>query len=186
MAPITMASLITPGRIIPSLQSRDVTHVINQMAHVAAKEASLDPYAVQQAVVARGEHSTFGFGRGVAIPHAILPGLKQPIGIFARLWPAQDFGSADGTPSDLAFLLLSPAGDDSSHLRALACVVRRLRDREIAECLRSADDADALYALLIGNAWRKSDDKTETGHSATQPASDLTNEARCTNFNILC
>ena len=186
MAPITMASLITPRRIIPSLRSRDAKHVIGQMAHVAAEEASLNPYAVQQAVVARGEHSTFGFGRGVAIPHAVLSGLKQPMGVFARLWPAQDFGAADGMPSDLAFLLLSPDGDDSTHLRMLACVVRRLRDREIAECLRSADDAETLYVLLTSDAWRERDDKPETGHSATQPASDLTNRAMCTSFNVLC
>jgi PTS system nitrogen regulatory IIA component len=186
MAPITMASLITPGRIIPSLRSRDAKHVIGQLAHVAAEEASLKPCAVQHAVVARGEHSTFGFGQGVAIPHAVLCGLTEPIGVFARLWPAQDFGAVDDGPSDLAFLLLSPDNDDSTHLRMLACVVRRLRNREIAECLRSADDAETLYVLLTSDVWRERDDKPETGHSATQPDSDLTNRAMCTSFNVLC
>ena len=186
MAPVTMASLITPGRIIPSLRSRDAKHVITQMSHVAAETASLKPYAVLQAVVARGEHSTFGFGRGIAIPHAPVSGLKQPLGIFARLWPAHDFGAADGLPSHLAFLLLSSNGDDSTHLRALACVVRRLRDPEVAECLRSADDAEALYAVLTSDAWREPDDEPESGHSATPRVGDLTNGAMCTTLNVLC
>jgi PTS system nitrogen regulatory IIA component len=156
--------------------------VISHLSHVAAEEVSLNPCTVQQAVAARGEHSTFGFGRGIAIPHAPLSGLKQPVGFFTRVWPAQDFGAADGLLSDLAFLLLSPEGDDSTHLRALACVVRRLRDPEVAECLRSADDAEALYTLLTSDAWRE----PESGHSATPQANDLTNEATCTTLNVSC
>jgi len=186
MAPVTMASLITPTRIIPSLRSHDAKHVIRQMSHVGAAQACLSPYAVQQAVFERGEHSTFGFGRGVAIPHAMIPGLTQPLGIFACLWPAQDFDAADGLLSDLAFLLLSPDGDASTHLRALACVVRRLRDPEVAECLRSADDAEALYTVLTSDAWREPDDEPESGHSATPGAGDLTNGAMCTTLNVLC
>jgi nitrogen PTS system EIIA component len=177
-----MASLIMPRRIIPSLRSRNAKHVITQMSFVAAQKAPLDRFAVHKAVVDRAERSTFGFGRGIAIPHALLSGLKQPLGFFARLWPAQDFGAADGMPSDLVFLLLSPEGDDPTHLRALACVVRRLRDPEVAECLRSADDAEALYTLLTSDAWRK----PESGHSATPPAGNLTNGAMCTTLNVLC
>jgi len=181
-----MASLITPTGIIPSLRSHDAKHVIRQMSHVGAAQACLNPCAVQQAVVDRGEHSTFGFGRGVAIPHATIPGLTQPLGVFARLWPAQDFDAGDGLLSDLAFLLLSPDGDASTHLRALACVVRRLRDSEVAECLRSAGDIEALYTVLTSDAWREPDDEPESGHSATPGAGDLTNGAMCTTFNVLC
>jgi PTS system nitrogen regulatory IIA component len=177
-----MASLITPRRIIPSLRSRNAKHVIAQMSSVAAQKASLDRFAVHKAVVDRAQHSTFGFGRGIAIPHAVLSGLRQPLGVFARLRPAQDFAAVDGMPSDLAFLLLSPDGDDPTRLRALACVVRRLRDPEVAECLRSADDAEALYTLLTCDAWRE----PESGHSATPPAGNLTNGAMCTTLNALC
>ena len=46
------------------------------------------------------------------------------------------------------FLLLIPeqAGDD--HLAALACVSRRLRDREIADGLRAAKTGAELYDVL--------------------------------------
>jgi PTS system nitrogen regulatory IIA component len=107
--------------------------------------------------VDRGESSSFGFGRGVAIPHAAIPGLEQPIGVFACLKPAQTFGTADERPADLVFLLLSPHGDDPTHLRVLARVARRLRDREIAARLRSANDADAIHVVLTSDTWRGAD-----------------------------
>ncbi|MGO4572714.1 PTS sugar transporter subunit IIA [Microvirga sp. 2TAF3] len=153
MAPTMMASLISPTRVVPRLRTRDVRHVVDGLTHIIA--AGLDHGAVCRAVVERGEASTFGFGRGVAIPHAAIPGLDRPIGAFARLHPPQDFGAADDIPADLVCLLLSPDGDDPTHLRTLACVARRLRDRDVAARLRSAKDAEAIHAVLTSDAWRE-------------------------------
>jgi PTS system nitrogen regulatory IIA component len=122
----------------------------------------------------------------VAIPHAAIPGLERPVGVFACLKSAQDFGAADDVLADLAFLLLSPDGDDPTHLRALARVARRLRDRDVAARLRSATDAEAIHIVLTSDAWREPEDEPEAGHSATPPAGDLTNGARYTSLGTSC
>jgi len=181
-----MASLIPPARVIPRLRAGDVRHAVDELTRLAAAEISLDHGMVRQAVLDRGESSTFGFGRGVAIPHAAIPNLERPVGVFACLKPAQDFGAADDVPADLVFLLLSPDGDDATHLRALACVARRLRDREVAVRLRSAKDAEAIHVVLTSDAWREPEDEPETGHSATPPNGDLTNEAIDTSLGASC
>jgi nitrogen PTS system EIIA component len=175
MAPTMMASLITPARVISRLCSRDVRHVSDELTGIAADSAALDHEVVLDAVLERGKTSCFGFGRGVAIPHAAIPGLVQPVGVFARLRPAQDFGAADDIPADLVFLLLSPGGDDPTHLRALACVARRLRDREVAERLRSAKHAEVIHIVLTSDTWREPGEEPETGHSATPHSCGLTN-----------
>lgn len=186
MAPTMMASLISPARVVPRLRARDVRQVVGELVRLATAEAALDCDVVSRAVLERGEASTFGFGRGVAIPHAAIPGLDQPIGAFARLKPAQDFGATDNIPADLVFLLLSPDGDDPTHLRALACVARRLRDREVAARLRSAKHAEAIHVVLTSDAWREPDDEPDPGHSATMPVGDLTNGAICTSLEASC
>ncbi|MEZ0170977.1 PTS sugar transporter subunit IIA [Microvirga sp. TS319] len=149
-----MASLISPACVISRLRTRDVPHAVDALARVAAAKTDLGCDAIRRAVLEQWGASTFGFGRGVAIPHASLPGLARPVGIFARLNPGHDFGAADGILADLMFLLLSPDGKESTHLRALACVARRLRDREVAMRLRSATDAEALHIVLTSDAWR--------------------------------
>ncbi|WP_414470786.1 PTS sugar transporter subunit IIA [Microvirga sp. M2] len=149
-----MASLISPACVMPRLRARDVPHAVDALARVAAAKTGLDGNAIGRAVLEQWGVSTFGFGRGVAIPHASIPGLARPVGIFARLNPGHDFGASDGIPADLMFLLLSPDGDESTHLRALACVARRLRDREVATRLRSATDAEAIHVVLTSDAWR--------------------------------
>jgi PTS system nitrogen regulatory IIA component len=184
-----MASLITPARIIPLLRARDVRHVVDETARLAAVQICLDHHRLRQAVLDRGRTSTFGFGRGVAIPHASIPGLEHPMGVFARLCPAQDFGAADEMPADLMCLLLSPGSDDSAHLRGLACVVRRLRDPEVAARLRSARSAEAIHVVLTSDAWRVlEDDSTmrDAEDPAAAPYRDLTNEAMYTRLKALC
>ncbi|SCY57825.1 PTS sugar transporter subunit IIA [Microvirga guangxiensis] len=186
MASTMMTTLISPARVVSRLHARDVQQIIGELVRLASTEVSLDCDAVCRAVLERGDASTFGFGRGIAIPHAATRGIDQPIGAFARLKPAQDFGAADDIPADLVFLLLSPDGDDPTHLRALACVARRLRDREVAARLRSAKDAEAIHVVLTSDAWREPDDEPEPGHSATRLVNDLTNGAMCTSLGALC
>jgi PTS system nitrogen regulatory IIA component len=172
-----LASLITPGRVIPHLRAHDIRHVVDAMIRAAAAEASLDRETVLRAVMDRAASSSFGFERGVAIPHARIPGLEYPVGVFARLEPAQDFGASDDIAADLVFLLLSPDGDDPTHLRALACVVRRLRDHEVAARLRSAKDAQAIHVVLTSDTWRGAAEPPPHAGNASAGVSgrDLTN-----------
>ena len=54
----------------------------------------------------------------------------------------------DDLPVDLVFVLLSPEEAGPDHLKALARVSRRLRDRPFLAKLRGVGSRDALYALL--------------------------------------
>lgn len=150
-------SLITPACVIPRLLAQDAKQAIRYMADVASDRLLLDRNELQYAILTRADISSFGFGRGIAVPHISVSRLQQPSGFFARLLPAHDFGASDALPVNLVFLLLSSEAADTTHLRSLACVVRRLRDREVAARLRKADSAEAIYALLTGDTWRSAD-----------------------------
>jgi PTS system nitrogen regulatory IIA component len=157
MPKISMASLVTPARVIPTLRTQDTRQVMHEMARIAAGTARLDHAGVVRAIASRSDQMSFAFGRGVAVPHALIEGLVAPIGVFARLEPAHDFGATDGRPADLALLLLSPLKNEAAHLGALACVVRRLRDRDVAARLRSAAGSDAIHIVLTSDVWREAE-----------------------------
>jgi PTS system nitrogen regulatory IIA component len=152
-----ISSLITPACVIPRLLAQNTKQAIQYMADVASDSLLVGRDELQYAMLTRAEISSFGFGQGIAVPHVSVARLQQPSGFFARLLPAHDFGASDALPVDLVFLLLSPEGADTTHLRSLACVVRRLRDREVAARLRKADSAEAIYAILTSNTWRSAD-----------------------------
>jgi PTS system nitrogen regulatory IIA component len=149
-----MADLVTAGTVIPRLCASGRRHALRELGRIAAKFASLDPDRVLAALPAGEGSTSFGLEWGVAIPHAMVDGLCAPVGVFARLELPVDFGAAGGEPADLVFLLLGPAGEGGTMLRALSCVARRLRDREVRARLRSAGSAEALYAVLVSDIWR--------------------------------
>ncbi|MGH7091221.1 MAG: PTS sugar transporter subunit IIA, partial [Stellaceae bacterium] len=87
-------------------------------------------------------------GMGVAVPHGKLGAIERPFAIFARLERPILFEAIDDQPVDLVMALLTPQDAGADHLKALALVSRRLRDRAFCEKLRGTDSAEALYALL--------------------------------------
>ncbi len=115
---------------------------------------SLDAKLIVERLAERERLSSTGFGGGVAIPHGKIDGLDHVVGVFARLANPIDFNSIDDMPVDLVFLLLSPPDAGVEHLKALARVSRRLRDRGFVAKLRGAGSDDALYALFASGESR--------------------------------
>ncbi len=124
------------------------TAILALLAERFAEVYRLDTNVVLERIEDRERLGSTGFGRGVAIPHARIPGLKRPVAVLIKLAEPVDFNAADGMPVDLVFGLLSPENSGVAHLHALAAISRLMREERIHEALVEAPDAEALYALL--------------------------------------
>ena len=145
-----IAELLGPDAVAADVAVANKRGLFLALAAVAATAWDLDAKLVAERLAAREKLGTTGFGGGIAVPHAKVEGLNQVRGVFARLTRPIDFAAVDDLPVDLVFVLLSPPDAGAEHLRALARVSRRLRDRLLADKLRGAGSPDALYALLTG------------------------------------
>lgn len=121
---------------------------------LAASALGLDASEVTEALLERERLGSTAFGRGMALPHARIPGLSGVRGLFVQFSRAVDFDAVDALPVDLAFVLLSPADAGADHLKALAQVSRFLRDDGVVARLRGARTSEALYAILAGEEAR--------------------------------
>jgi len=161
-----IADFIAPNRVIPTLPGTSKHSVLKELARIGAKALQLDPGTVLDALLERQDSTTIGLGRGIAIPHATIEGIDAPVGFLARLRPAVDFGAVDGIPADLVVMILAPESDPRMLLRALSCTARRLREGDVAAHLRSARDAEALYAVLASDVWSNPDASEEEMRSS--------------------
>ena len=143
--------MLPPENIFLGLRPRSKPALLTDLASRAAAALGRDAAAIAAALLARESLGTTGFGAGLAIPHARLPGLPAPAGFLARLSRPIDYAAIDGQPVDLVFLLLTPEGDTQSHLATLAAITRRLRTPDIVAALRAAPTPQALQAALLGN-----------------------------------
>lgn len=149
-----LSDLLAPDSIVSTLSVPNKKALFQQLAAIAAKKVTLEPRMIVERVAERERLGSTGFGGGVAIPHGKIEGLGQVIGLFARLAAPIDFNAIDDMPVDLVFLLLSPPDAGVEHLKALARVSRRLRDRSFVAKLRGAGSNDALYALFASGEAR--------------------------------
>lgn len=122
--------------------------ILDALASRFAGVYGLDPVLVLERIEERERLGSTGFGRGVAIPHARIPGLNRPVAVFFRLAAPIAFDSADGMPVEMIFGLLSPEAAGAAHLHALAAISRMMRDERMHEALAEAPGSEALYGLI--------------------------------------
>jgi PTS system nitrogen regulatory IIA component len=146
--------MLRPDAVQTGVIAKNKKAVFQHLATVASEILDADPKMIADRLAAREKLGSTGFGGGVAIPHAKLEGLAQVTGVFARLAEPVDFQAVDDLPVDLVFMLLSPNDAGAVHLKALARVSRRLRDKAFLEKLRGGGSPDAVYALFTADEVR--------------------------------
>lgn len=133
-------------RIKIDVEASSKKRVLQKIADLCA-----DPMMTQDwflALVEREKLGSTGLGHGVALPHARMNGLAEPMACFIQLETPVDFDSPDGEPVDLIFGLFVPEKSNDTHLQILASVAERLNSESLRQQLREANHPDLVYALL--------------------------------------
>jgi nitrogen PTS system EIIA component len=143
-----LSALLQGGVIIPLFDATNRKQAILALCDALSEATGISPQAIEDAVMERERLGSTGVGEGVAIPHARLAGLDQPVGGFLRLLHGVDFESIDERPCDLVFMLLAPDGSGAEHLRALAQVSRVFRQSPVRDALRRAKSVDDVRAVI--------------------------------------
>lgn len=149
-----LGDLIVPELIVVGLPAASKKALFTQLGALVAPVLGVDARVVADALALREKDGSTGFGNGVAVPHARIPGLRRiAIGV-ARLTQPLDFDAVDDVAVDVVVVMLTPPQAGAEHLKALARVARRVRDRGLLAKLRGAASPDAIYALLVADETR--------------------------------
>jgi PTS system nitrogen regulatory IIA component len=140
-----LARLLPPERIEPALKAVSKEEVLRALAKRLAPACASTADDVEAALAGREALGSTGVGCGVALPHARLDGLAEPVAVFARLERPIDFAAVDERPVSLVCAMLLP----SNELKALAAMSRRLRQDGVLARLRAARDRDELQRALV-------------------------------------
>ncbi len=141
--------LITPERIRCESGVASKEQVLQRTGElIEASEHSLDAEEVSSRLMARERLGSTGLGHGVALPHARISGLGQPLGALLRLDEGIDFEAFDKAPVDLLFALVVPEHFTDEHLQILATLAEMFSDSVLCERLRRASDRSELLNAL--------------------------------------
>ena len=110
--------------------------------------ATVDRSAMLEALERRESKMSTGIKKGLAIPHATIPGLPRFTGVLGISKKGIDYGSLDGFPVYIVFLLLSPPEDSEAHLQALKRIAMLMDDDESISSLQKSVSPAQAYSIL--------------------------------------
>jgi nitrogen PTS system EIIA component len=146
---MTLADIIDARAILANVKSQSKKQLLQDLAQAMAPVAGIEQRKIFETLNTREKLGSTGLGQGIAIPHGRVNGLERVSGMFAHLAQPLDFGSIDGEPVDLVFVLLAPEHDGADHLTALARISRLMRQPQTVAKLRGTQSPEALYAILM-------------------------------------
>ena len=144
----------------------DKAEAIEQLIALHAACGNLnDAAAYREGILAREAMGTTAIGMEIAIPHAKSEAVKAPA-LTAMTAPAGvDYGSPDGMPAKLLFMIAAtPDGD--VHMEVLARMMQLLMDMDLTEKLKNAQSPEEFLALIDAAETEKFPDEVK---AATAP-----------------
>lgn len=145
---IVTTGRITADDVVLDLSVSSKRALLQALAAEAARRLGRPEQEILEALQAREALGSTGLGRGVALPHAQLPGDAAPLMLFARLAKPIDYEARDDEPVDLAILVLWPEAEKEGFLPALSDTCRAVREPASLRRLRMAGSAEEVAGVL--------------------------------------
>lgn len=139
-----ISHLLPQENIVLDLEVSSKKRVFEHAGLVFENNQGIARSAVFDSLFSREKLGSTGLGRGIAIPHGRIKGLKEACGAFIRLTTPIPFDSPDGEPVSLLFVLLVPEQATEQHLQILSELAERFSDRSCREALSLATDAETV------------------------------------------
>ncbi len=124
-----------------------IVSIVRSLAQKSAIDSQHEDTIVAE-LRRREQESTSAIGHSLAVPHAYLDCISEPLIAIARLKHGINVGEPDGTPLQFVFLLLGPASATASHLDELADIARLMSDDEFHYLALEARDSGELRRAI--------------------------------------
>ncbi len=146
--PRRFVDYLQPQGFVNHLEATDRWQAIRDLAQMTAPLVDLDPGVVANAVLDREKLMATGIGKGVAVPHARLEGVLEPVITVGLSSAGLDFDAPDATPARIVCLILTPVQDDGAQLEILADIAATFKSRELREKAVSVTSFTEFLALV--------------------------------------
>jgi Kef-type K+ transport system membrane component KefB/mannitol/fructose-specific phosphotransferase system IIA component (Ntr-type) len=113
---MTLRDFVSSKFFLPNLEVRTRREALEKMCTVAADAVNNSPERFLRLVMERERVSPSGWQNGLAVPHARIRGLVQPLVVVARSKAGIDFDAPDGKLAHLIVLILTEDNQSQNDL----------------------------------------------------------------------
>jgi mannitol/fructose-specific phosphotransferase system IIA component (Ntr-type) len=134
--------------VLSRLEARDVDGVVKELSERAGAAGVAPGGLIAEKLLERERAHTTVMGSGLAIPHATVPGLADPVIGVALAREPVEFGPPGSDPVRVFVVLLSPPGREREHVKLLARICRLMRHEDFIDQLEAAESDEALIHVI--------------------------------------
>ena len=143
-----ITDLLKPSAIALGVKAADKQAAIDQLVALHEKSGNLkDVKAYKEGILKREEMGTTAIGMEVAIPHAKSAAVKAPALSAITVPAGVDYGSPDGAPCKLIFMIAATM-DGDVHLEVLARLMQMLMHEDFTAKLKAAKTPKEFLAII--------------------------------------
>jgi mannitol/fructose-specific phosphotransferase system IIA component (Ntr-type) len=146
---MVITKFVSKSCILPQMSATNKADALKELTHLLFDKKKMKNMnlALDQ-IVAREATESTGIGRGIAVPHARVAGMKGLICAVGRVPQGLDFMAVDRKPVQLVFLICYPPTEQTTYLNFVASVAKLLGDKAHLNAILGADSADGIYDIL--------------------------------------
>lgn len=148
---MSLLDILTKDEIAVPLESQDKSGAIKELIHVFKKSGKIsDEDAVYDAVMTREDKGSTGLEKGIAVPHAKTTAVSKIAAAIGISPDGIEFGSIDGKPSKLIFLIVAPPAQAGSHVALLSEIARLTKYQALCDALVEATTPERVISIMHG------------------------------------
>ena len=134
--------------VVVGLDVADKRGALEAAASMVERRHYINREPVLRALWRREEIGSTGLGHGIAVPHARIPGISEPIVLLMCTKRPLVFGAPDHKPVSVLFVILVPEEATDQHLQILATVSKMFSDKDFRDRLEAADEPAKIQRLF--------------------------------------
>lgn len=145
-----LTEILKPQDIKIPLTAKTKIEAISELVELLASTGKIqDPKRVLDSVLDRESTRTTGIGNGLAIPHGKTTGTNSLVMAIGKPAAPIDFGSIDGRPVTIIWLLSSPPEQTGPHIHALARISKLMTIDRFRQTLNAAKDPQEFFDAVV-------------------------------------
>ncbi|MGI6461416.1 MAG: PTS sugar transporter subunit IIA [Candidatus Hydrogenedentales bacterium] len=146
---MNLTKYILKSCIVPEMESDCKADALKELLNLLYEKKRMSgPGPALDQILAREVTESTGIGKGIAVPHARVTGMKGLACAVGRVPEGMDFHAIDRKPVHLIFLICYPPNEQTTYLNFVATVAKLLSDAQNLAQIMNAESVDQILEVL--------------------------------------
>lgn len=147
-----LAEILPRTNVLLDVDASSKQELFERVAGVLESHCVISRATVLESLQARETAGSTGLGRGVAVPHGRVKGLKGAMAAFVRMKEPIPFDSPDKQPVKVLIVVLIPDNVTQQHLEILSEVAEMFSNEAFRTMLATEPDAEVVHTKIVN--WK--------------------------------